>query len=200
MKKSRTSITVNVTNQVLVVNRPNGNFALIEGVFGEGEFVDKGFDSFYKSGSLNISLGTQQLKQKIAESYGADSWDKLTPEQKSNALKKELGTGEYEVLNIEDQRVVPSEEYNKINVLTDPYEGNIKIEPPLENEVQQEYLNRVGVHEGTHATMDAMLRGTYNSSEKIPLRIKMEVKAYNAEAKTIKQQKYNRAKSAPKFN
>ncbi len=204
MRKSRTSITVNVTNQVLVVNRPNGNFAIVEGdfsgdMYGNKEFEGKGYSAYYKSGTLNISLGTQQLKQKIAESYGADSWDNLTPEQKNNALQKELSTGNYEVYNTDDNKILQSEEYGNVKALTNPYEGNIKITPPLENETSGEYLNRVGVHEGSHSVNDAVIRATYNSSEKTSLRIKLEDKAYFTEGKTIKQQKYNRAKSAPRF-
>ena len=142
LKESKTEIIIKVTNSVLV-HDDNGNLNILSG----GTTHPDGLKG---KSIINVSLGSYRLKSAI-ESTTGKNYEDLTIEEKSNAIRNEINTGNYIVEEIDDfnkKRDVKSDEYWKV--------GTVVSDRPVpnDNESNTEYMNRVGVHEAIHALWD----------------------------------------------
>ena len=195
MKRSSTLITVIYSNDAIVDQTSNGHFVLSGAYLHDANTTTRNrgrnsrgqtkTETYFRNGTVYVSMGTYQAQHEIMQSYGVSNWGDLTDDQKKTGLQQVLSSGNYTIRNIDDWSIVTP---NNINIATGSNpDADYVITAPIDGETRQQYSERVSAHEGRHSVNANWLTSIYNKSRS-EYRDRQERAAYRTESKVINEQ------------
>lgn len=158
--------------------------------------TDKTGRYYYASVDVFVSTGTFELVDDIQEQQGVPNFYGLSQAQRQVAVRNQLATGSYQVLEPSLTENIPllgmtpntltSVDPNANVSLANGVMGFVPNQAPIPNasESRDEYLNRIFTHEGTHSYNDAQENGS-----PVERRRGVETLPTENESKTIEQQR-----------
>jgi RHS repeat-associated protein len=213
MKKAKTRISVHVIDEVLILADGRGTDAITEGITAPRNYEtepENHKNGDYRRAFVYVSLGTLRLKTAVENKAGV-TIDQLTTSDANALIQEELKTGAYKIKTtqdngrLEDYVIEFDTDYGPVGLSGD--HGDNDRGERLENETDDEFLQRVGGHEGVHSYNDGKANKDWESKnyeyngERINATKKSkslyrEVEPNNKEKGIIKEQKSKRVRDA----